>query len=51
MLLRPFADVEERIVMVGRDAPHKVVPTSVGTAAAEVGFYRIDTEDVASNHR
>ena len=51
MLLRRFADPKERIVMVGRDAPHRVVPTSVGTAAAEVGFYRIETEDVASSHR
>lgn len=38
MLLRRFADANERIVMVRRDPPHERVVTTVRTAAAETGF-------------
>lgn len=37
--------------MVGRNPPHKVVETTVRTAAAETGFYRIDTDDVAESYQ
>jgi hypothetical protein len=51
MLLRRFADGAGRIVMADRDPPHGTVPTTVKTAAAENGFYRIDTDDVEDGHR
>lgn len=46
MLLRRFADTDERIAMVARENPSRVVHTKVRTAAAEVGFYRIPAEDL-----
>lgn len=52
MLLRRFADASKRIVMVSRDDPSRQpVVTSIKNAAAETGFYRIDTADVAESHR
>lgn len=46
LLLRRFADADERLVMVEREDPDHVVPTKVRTAAAEAGFYRIPAEDL-----
>lgn len=51
LVLRRFADETERIVMADRDPPHRTVMTKVRTAAAENGFYRIETDDVADGHR
>lgn len=51
MLLRRFADADERIAMVAREDPGRVVHTKVRTAAAEVGFYRIPEEDVEEHAR
>jgi Protein of unknown function (DUF4238) len=51
MLLRRFADADERIAMVAREDPGRVVHTKVRTAAAEVGFYRIPAEDLEEHAR
>jgi hypothetical protein len=51
MLLRRFADPRERLVMVDRDPPHRAVTTTVRTAAAENGFYRISTDEIEEGHR
>lgn len=51
LMLRRFADPSGRIVMADRDPPHRKVRTTVRTAAAENGFYKIDTDDVAPSHR
>jgi Protein of unknown function (DUF4238) len=51
LLLRRFADTDERIAMVARENPSGVVHTKVRTAAAEVGFYRIPAEDLAEYAR
>lgn len=51
MLLRRFADADGRLVMVGRNPPHRVVPTTVRTAAAVTDYYRIETDDVDPDHR
>ncbi len=48
MLLRPFADDNQKLVMVSRDDPGQVTLTRVRTACAEVGFYTIPTDDVAA---
>lgn len=51
MVMKRFADDDGRLVMVGREPPHRVVKSAVKTAAAEAGFYRIETDDVAESHR
>jgi hypothetical protein len=51
MLLKRFADANEKIVMVSRQAPAKAIITKAATACAEVGFYAIDTDDVEDTHR
>lgn len=51
LMLRRFADDAERIVMADRDTPQRAIGTKVRTAAAENGFYRIDTDDVEDGHR
>ena len=51
MLLRRFADSDERIAMVAREDPNRIVYTMVRTAAAEVGFYRIPAEDLEEHAR
>ncbi len=52
MVLRRFANSAGRIVMVSRDDPSRApITTSIKNAAAEAGFYRIDTNDVAESHQ
>lgn len=45
--LRNFADLSGQLLLVDRDSPDRSVRTSVGNAAAEVGFYRIEASDLA----
>jgi hypothetical protein len=51
MLLKRFADADEKIAMVSRQTPAKVIVTKAATACAEVSFYTISADDVEDNHR
>jgi hypothetical protein len=51
MLLKRFADADEKIVVVSRSTPTKAVVTKAATACAEVGFYTIPADDVEDTHR
>ncbi len=46
--LRNFADESDRVVLVDRDDPTRSHKCTVRKAVAEVGFYRIETADLAA---
>jgi hypothetical protein len=47
MYLRNFADESERLMLVDRDDASRRIKTSVKSALVEVGFYRIEADDLA----
>ncbi len=51
MLLKRFADADDKIVMVSRQTPANTIVTKAATACAEVGFYAIPAHDVEDIHR
>lgn len=50
-LLRRFADDDDKLVMVKREDLNASFRTTVKNACNEAGFYRIETDDIDSDHR